>query len=128
MSNIKLKVNVTELRQIEKEQRQRLQNDFKEFHQEITKNNEELIKVHKAISSKRLLYLIGLNVFLLIITGFTIYVAVKNTIKKSEYEILVNEKDELRNQLENVKQFFNENTKTAKSFNEWSKRNKTLKY
>ncbi|WP_081048748.1 hypothetical protein [Myroides odoratimimus] len=37
LSNIKVTVNVTELRQIEKEQRQRLQNDFEQFHREITK-------------------------------------------------------------------------------------------
>lgn len=54
----------SKLRQIEKEQCQRLQNDFEEFHREITKNNEELLSVHKAVSSKRLLYLIVLNIFL----------------------------------------------------------------
>ncbi|WP_026038939.1 hypothetical protein [Myroides injenensis] len=52
-------------------------------------------------------------------TGFSMYVAVKNTIDKSQYQILVNEKDELRNQLENVNQFFVENPKTAKFFKEW---------
>ncbi|MDM1085859.1 hypothetical protein [Myroides odoratimimus] len=100
LSNIKVTVNVAELRQIEKEQRQRLQDDFEQFNREITKNNEELLKVHKAISSKRLLYLIILNIFLLLITGFSMYIAVKNTIKKSDYDLLFNEKAKLRNQLE----------------------------
>ena len=50
------------------------------------------------------------------------YVAVKNTIEKSEYELLVNEKAKLRNQLENVNQFFIENPKTTKSFKEWSQK------
>ncbi|MDM1370282.1 hypothetical protein [Myroides marinus] len=122
LSNIKVTVNVAELRQIEKEQRQRLQSDFEEFHREIKKNNEELLKVHKTISSKRLLYLIVLNIFLLLVTGFSMYVAVKNTIDKSEYELIVNEKAKLRNQLENVNQFFIENPKTAKFFKEWRER------
>ncbi|SEJ12657.1 hypothetical protein SAMN04488018_1139 [Myroides marinus] len=122
LSNIKVTVNVAELRQIEKEQRQRLQDDFKQFNREITKNNEELLKVHKAVSSKRLLYLIILNIFLFLITGFSLYMAVKNTIDKSEYELIVNEKAKLRNQLENVNQFFIENPKTTKFFKEWSQK------
>ncbi|MEC4116673.1 hypothetical protein VSP20_06790 [Myroides phaeus] len=122
LSNIKVTVNVAELRQIEKEQRQRLQNDFEEFYREITKNNEELLKVYKVVSSKRLLYLIVLNIFLILTTGVSMYVAVRNTIDKSEYQILVNEKDELINQLENVNQFFIENPKTAKFFKEWRER------
>ncbi|EHO11452.1 hypothetical protein HX045_15825 [Myroides odoratimimus] len=122
LSNIKVTVNVAELRQIEKEQRQRLQNDFDQFHREITKNNEELLKVHKAVSSKRLFYLIVLNIFLLLTTGFSMYLAVKNTIEKSEYERLEKEKGQLINQLENVNQFFNKNPRTAKSFKEWSQK------
>lgn len=119
LSNIKITVNVAELRQIEKEQAQRLQKDFKEFNREIIKNNEELLKVHKAVSSKRLLYLITLNVFLLITTGFLTYVAIKNTIEKSEYTQLTNEKEQLMNQIERVNQFFYENPKTTKFFKEW---------
>lgn len=115
-------MNVAELRQIEKEQRQRLQNDFVQFHQEITKSNEELLKVYKAVSSKRLLYLITLNIFLILTTVFSTYVAVKNTFDKSQYERLANEKRQLRNQLENVGQFFIENPKTAKFFKEWKKK------
>ncbi|MCA4794393.1 hypothetical protein [Myroides odoratimimus] len=122
LSNIKVTVNVAELRQIEKEQQQRLRNEFEQFHREITKNNEELLKVHKAVSTKRLLYLIVLNIFLLFITGLSMYVAVKNTIDKSQYERLENEKEQLINQLENVNQFFIENPKVAKSFNEWNKK------
>ncbi|MDM1408918.1 hypothetical protein [Myroides sp. DF42-4-2] len=122
LSNIKVTVNVAELRQIEKELRQRLQNDFEEFHREITKNNEELLKVHKAVSSKRLLYLIIFNIILILTTGFSVYLAVKNIIDKSEYELLVNEKSQLINQLENVNQFFIENPKTTKFFKEWSQK------
>ncbi|MGG5505850.1 MULTISPECIES: hypothetical protein [unclassified Myroides] len=122
LSNIKVTVNVAELRQIEKEQRKRLLNDFEEFHLEITKNNEELLKVHKAVSSKRLLYLIGLNIFLLLTTGFSMYIVVKNTIEKSEYEILVNEQTKLRNQLENVNQFFIENPKISTTFQDWNQK------
>ncbi|SFJ34823.1 hypothetical protein [Myroides guanonis] len=120
MSNIKVTVNIAELRDIEKEQSQRLHNDFEQFHREITKNNEELLKVYKAVSSKRLLYLMALNAFFLLATGFSMYVAVKNTIEKSEYERLVNEKGQLISRLENVNHFFFENPKTAKSFKEWS--------
>ncbi|MGG5570619.1 hypothetical protein [Myroides odoratimimus] len=122
LSNIKVTVNVAELRQLEKEQRQRLQSDFEAFHREITKNNEKLLKLHKAVSSKRLLYLIVLNIFLLLTTGFSMYVAIKNTIDKSQYERLANEKQQLINQLENVNQFLIENPKIAKSFKEWSQK------
>ncbi|WP_156424174.1 hypothetical protein [Myroides odoratus] len=102
LSNIKVTVNVAELRQIEKEQRQRLQDDFKQFNREITKNNEELLKVHKGVSSKRLLYLIVLNIFLLLTTGFSMYLAVKNTIEKSECEQLINEREQLIKQVKRV--------------------------
>ncbi|MCO7724004.1 MULTISPECIES: hypothetical protein [Myroides] len=122
LSNIKVTVNVAELRQIEKEQRQRLQNGFEEFYREISKNNEELLKVYKAVSSKRLLYLIGMNVVLFLITGFSMFIASKNTIEKSEYERLEKEKGQLINQLENVNQFFIKNPRTAKSFKEWSQK------
>ncbi len=88
-------VNLAELRQ--REQGQRLRNAFEQFHREITKNNEELLKVHKTVSSKRLLYLIVLNIFLLLVTGFSMYVAVKNTIDKSQFERLANEKEQLIN-------------------------------
>ncbi len=60
---IKVTVTVAELRQIEKEQRQRLRKIFEEFNQEIIKNNEELLKIHKTVSSESLLYLIGLIFF-----------------------------------------------------------------
>ncbi|SHM20554.1 hypothetical protein [Myroides odoratimimus] len=78
LKNIKVTVNVTELRQIEKEQCQRLQNDFDEFHREITKNNEKLLKLHKAVSSKRLLYLIVLNIFFTSISVIAIYIVVSS--------------------------------------------------
>lgn len=115
MKNTKVTVNVAE-------QRQQLQNDFEQFHRDITKNNEELLKVHKVVSSKRLLYLIILNIFLLFITGFSMYVAVKNTINKSQYRCLANKKRQLRNQLENVNQFLNENPKTSRFFRESSQK------
>lgn len=80
MSNIKVTVNVAELRQMEKEQRQRLRNEFEQFHREITKNNQGLLKVHEAVSYKRLLYWIVLNIFLVLTTDFSLYISVKNTI------------------------------------------------
>ena len=80
------------------------------------------MKVHKVVSSKRLLYLTVLNIFLVLTTGFSMYVAVKNTIEKSRYERLANEKEQLINQLKNVNQFFIENPRTAKSFKEWRKK------
>ncbi|MCS4240166.1 putative PurR-regulated permease PerM [Myroides gitamensis] len=66
LSNIKVTVNVAEIRQIKKD-------------------NEELLKVHKTISSKRLFYLIVLNNFLILTTCFYMYVVVKNTIDNSQY-------------------------------------------
>lgn len=74
LTKIKVTVNVAELRQIEKEQRQRLQNDFEQFHREITKNNDELLKIHKAVNSKKLLYMIIMNIFLVLITDVSICV------------------------------------------------------
>ncbi|MEK6525138.1 hypothetical protein [Myroides odoratimimus] len=122
LSNIKVTVNIAELRQIEKEQRQRLQDTFEEFHREITENNEKLLKVYKAISSKRLLYLILLNIFLVLTTGFSMYVAVKNTIDKSEHELLISEKANLNNQLGIVNQFFIENPKISNTFQDWNQK------
>ncbi len=122
LENIHVKVNVAELRQSEQESREQLKNDFENFHQKTTKNNQELLKIHKIVSSKRLLYLIILNVFLLLVTGLSMYRAVKNTIKRSEYDLLLDENAKLSNQLENINQFFNENPKIAGFFRESSQK------
>ncbi len=63
------------------------------------------MKVHKSISSKRLFYLIFLNIFLFLVSGFSVYIAIKNSVLKSDFELLRNEKITLRNNLENVELF-----------------------
>lgn len=121
IENIIVKVNVSELRTLEQTYRVNLQNDFEVFHQQMGKNNVELLKVHKIVSSKRLLYLIFLNIFLLLSTGTAVYIAIKKSISNSNFELLVQEKSKLQDNLENLKLFFNENPKAKKQYENWNK-------
>ena len=121
MENIIVKVNVSELHTLEQTYRGNLQNDFEIFYQQIEKNKVELLNVHKSVSSKRLLYLIFLNIFLFLTTGFSVYIAIKKSVLKSDFELLKSEKNTLKNNLENVELFFNKNPKIAKQYEKWNK-------
>ena len=75
------------------------------FNQQMEKNYVELLKVHKNVNSKRLLYLIFLNIFLLLSTGTAVYIAIKKSISKSYFKSLVQERSKLQNNLNNVEMF-----------------------
>lgn len=121
MRNSKLRVDTSELRKVEEDSREKRQIDFELFHGEIKKNNKELLIIHKAVSSKRLLYIIILNIILLFTTGLSTYVAIKNSIIKSDFELLAEDHKELNNQIDNVKTFFSENPKTFSFYQKWNK-------
>lgn len=121
IENIIIKVNVSELRTLEQTYRGNLQNDFNGFHQQMEKNNVELLKVHKNVSSKRLFYLIFLNIFLILSTGTAVYIAIKKSVLKADFELLVQENNKLQDNLNNVKLFFNENPKATKQYKNWNK-------
>jgi len=121
IKHTQLKVNVSELRSIEQESSEERQAEFEIFHKEIKKNNKELLNVHRVVSSKRLLYIILLNVFLFLTMGLSMYVAIKNSVEKSEFELLVKEQKELKSQIDNVEWFFSENPKTFSLYKNWNK-------
>lgn len=121
IKHTQLKIDVSELISIEKGSSEKRQVEFEVFYKEIKKNNKELLNVHKAVSSKRLLYIIALNIFLLLVTGLSVYVAIKNSVKKSEFELLVKEQKELKSQIDDVERFFSENPKTFSLYKKWYK-------
>ena len=85
LNDIQIEINnedFIELEQMNESNRQTLNDDFKKFHKQTVKNNTELLKIHKNVSSKRLLYLIIINIFLFSVTGLSIYVAINNQINK----------------------------------------------
>lgn len=119
IKHTQLKVDVSELQRIEKENCEKRYTDFEIFHRETRKNNNELLKVHKVVSSKRMLYVILLNVFLLLVTGLSMYVAINNSIEKSEFESQVEQQKELKVQIENLDRFFSENPKAFSQYKKW---------
>lgn len=120
MDSASIKVDVSELKSAQKMIRENFQSDFKNFHYQVNKNNLELLKVHKVVSSKRLFYLIFLNVFLFLLTGTSVYIAIKNSIVKSDFDFLKQEKNVIQNKLYNIELFFSKNPKTAKVYEDWS--------
>lgn len=77
----------------------------------------------KYFSSKKIVYLIGLNVFLVLFTAISMYTAMSNIVAESDYENLSEESKIMQSQIENVKYFFQENPKTAKLYKKWNKNN-----
>ena len=125
LDDIQIEINnedFIELEQINESNRQTLNNDFKNFHKQTVKNNTELLKIHKNVSSKRLLYLIIINIFLFSVTGLSMYVAINNQINKTEYNALVKEKNELREYVNITNDFFSKNPKTEAYFRDWLKK------
>ena len=119
LNTIQVDFNVEELEEMKESNRKILNNDFKNFHSQTLKNNTELLKIHKIVSSNRLLYLIILNVFLFSITGISMYVAIKNYINKTEYNVIVKEKNDLREFVNITDEFFSKNPKTETYFRDW---------
>ena len=125
LNDIQIEINnedFIELEQMNESNRQTLNDDFKKFHKQMVKNNTELLKIHKNVSSKRLLYLIIINIFLFSVTGLSMYVAINNQINKTEYNALVKEKNELREYVNITNDFFSKNPKTESYFRDWLKK------
>lgn len=120
MDSASTKVDISELKSAQKMIREDFQSEFKNFYYQSNRNNLELLKVHKAVSSKRLFYLIFLNIFLFLLTGTSVYIAIKNSIVKSDFDFLKQEKNIIQNKLYNIELFFSKNPKTAKVYEDWN--------
>ena len=125
LNDIQIEINnedFIELEQINESNRETLNEDFKNFHRQTVKNNTELLKIYKSVSSKRLLYLIIINVFLFSVTGLSMYVAIYNHINKTAYNTLVKEKNDLKEAINVTNDFFSKNPKTEAYFKDWLKK------
>lgn len=125
LNDLQIEINnedFIELEQINQANRKALNDDFNNFHKQTVKNNTELLKIHKNVSSKRLLYLIIINVFLFSVTGLSMYVAINNHVNKTEYNTLVKEKNDLREYVNITNDFFSKNPKTEAYFRDWLKK------
>lgn len=116
-----IKVDISELILVQETIRERLQSDFENFYHQTKKNNMELLKVHKAISSKKLFYLVFLTVLLLLTTGVSVYIAIKKSITKTNYELITNENNFLNNKIETFELFLIENPEVIKKYEKWNK-------
>ncbi|WP_405565285.1 hypothetical protein [Polaribacter sp. Asnod6-C07] len=112
LKNIRVNFNVEELEEMKKSNRKILNEDFNNFHCQTVKNNKELLSIHKKISSKRLFYILFLNVFLFSIAGISIYFAIENKIQKTEFNTLQKENNYLN-------QYFLENQKESLKYKKW---------
>lgn len=116
---LKVDFNVAELEAMKQANRTILKKDFENFHAQTKKNNKELLSVHKKISSNKLLYLTVLNILIFLSATLSLYFSTSSSIEKSELEILVNERNKLKNQVEHIDRFFNENQKAAENYKDW---------
>lgn len=73
IKNIEVKVNVSELRKVEEEQTERLHSDLNHFCVRLQAINEQHYKVNKSINSKKILYLVLLNIFFFLVACLCIY-------------------------------------------------------
>lgn len=119
INSFEVKVNLSELRNLETENRERLQNDFTTFQSKLVKSKDELLKVYRAISNKKMLYLIALNVFLLLTSGLSMYIAIGKTIDSSSYNQLIDDNKKADLELNNQNQFFKENPKNYEVYKKW---------
>jgi hypothetical protein len=117
--NTRIKVDASGLTNFEKDNYEMRQKQFEVFHKNVEKNNRELLVVNKAVTSKRLFYIITLNILLIISTILSSYVAIENKIENSEFKTLVQDRDILKDQMDTVKFFFSENPKTFEYFEKW---------
>lgn len=123
IDNTIIKVDTTDLDRIQENYSNKINTDLKNYLNQFEKNNNELLKTSKYFSSKKIVYLIGLNVFLVLFTAISMYTAMSNIVAKSDYENLSEESKIMQSQIENVKYFFQENPKTAKLYKKWNKNN-----
>jgi len=123
INSIEVKVNLSELRNLETKNRERLQNDFTLFQSKLVDSKEELLKVFRAFSNKKMFYLIVLNIFLLFTSGVSMYIAIDKSINSSDYEKLVEDSKKTNLELNLQNQFFKENPKNYEVYRKWSKNN-----
>lgn len=124
IDNTNIKVDISDLDQLQLNYSNKLNTDLNNCLNEFEKNSEKLLNTSKQFSSRKMGYLILLNIFLFIFSSVLLYIAMKNLISKSDYNHLKEENQMLESQIENVKHFFQENPKNAKWYKEWKKKNK----
>ena len=73
IKNIEVKVNVSELKKVEEEQTERLHSYLNHFCIRLQAINEQHYKVNKSINSKKILYLVLLNIFFFLVACLCIY-------------------------------------------------------
>jgi hypothetical protein len=108
------------LQNLEQQHQKNLRHEFDNFNREIKVNNDSLLKLYNYINSKKVLYLVSLNIFLILCSGISIYIAVKKTVHYSDLEINNAANTLIKGKLNNVKSFFDENPKVAKQYKEWN--------
>ena len=73
IKNIEVKVNLSELKKVEEEQTERLHSYLNHFCVRLQAINEQHYKVNKSINSKKILYLVLLNIFFFLVACLCIY-------------------------------------------------------
>lgn len=124
INSIEVKVNLSELRNLETKNREGLQNDFTAFQSKLIHSKEELLKVYRAISNKKMFYLIALNIFLLFTSGLSMYIAIDKSIDSSKHEKLIDDNKKADLELNHLNQFFKENPKNYEAYKKWENRSK----
>ena len=119
INSFEVKVNLSELRNLETQNREKLQNDFTTFQSKLVESKEEFLKVYRTISNKKMLYLIALNIFLLFTSGVSMYVAIGKSVDNSNYEKLIDDNKKTDLELNLLNQFFKENPKNYEVYKKW---------
>ncbi|MEK6510640.1 hypothetical protein [Myroides odoratimimus] len=119
INSIEVKVNLSELHNLETKNRERLQNDFTVFQFKLVESKEELLKIYRAISNKKMFYLIALNIFLLFTSGVSMYIAIDKSIDSSKYDQLIEDNKKADLELNHLNQFFKENPKNYEVYKKW---------
>lgn len=118
---VKVDFNTAELEALKQSNRALLKKDFENFHTQTRKNNEELLKAHKKVSSNKLLYLTVLNILIFLSANTMLYVTFNGSTNKSQIENLMQENNRLKSRAESIGKFFREHQETALKYEEWLK-------
>lgn len=116
---LKVDFNVAELEAMKQANRAILKKDFENFHTQTRKNNKELLRAHKKVSSSKLLYLTVLNTLIFLSAITMLYVTFNGSTNKSQLENLVQENNRLKSQSESIGKFLKEHQETAVKYEEW---------
>ncbi|MEK6485748.1 hypothetical protein [Myroides odoratimimus] len=73
INSIEVKVNLSELKKVEEQQTKRLASYLDHFCVRLQAINKQHYKVNKSINSKKILYLVLLNIFFFMVTCFCVY-------------------------------------------------------